>query len=377
MIEENSLVNISTDASIDEIKKISQPTIKKVLEMRKKLVNINNSLEKYIQIERGRVSSQSRWRDILTDSYTIRHDLIQDKKTKEEIGSLITQAYELTTQILVELDVIDKVTTVLTVINKKGSSYSYAQLSNIELTSQITMLDQKAASKGGGFALRIKRSGLKDQLERVKKQQIYEALQTHFQTFIEPFIKWEQSPTTSWKPNKGVMGEAFQRHLEQKHENNINYTNDLNDLGSYGERWQLYIQSSGSDPYFTGPDTNSAQVKNINASIISNLNTVVETIKAILTILDENGVLKMDFDKLKNLLKQSEATKTVNYQVLEGIIQTAPDEVQDIIQDLIQKNQGNLNISFKRSASAKMEKIKIHSYVEFKDWQLSLKVDSK
>jgi len=27
------------------------------------------------------------------------------------------------------------------------------------------------------------------------------------------------------------------------------------DLGSVGSRWVLYKMSSGSDPYYTGPDT--------------------------------------------------------------------------------------------------------------------------
>jgi hypothetical protein len=42
--------------------------------------------------------------------------------------------------------------------------------------------------------------------------------------------------------------------------------------------------SSGREPYYTGPDTALAQVKNANASIISNADTVLNTLQTVLTL---------------------------------------------------------------------------------------------
>jgi hypothetical protein len=58
--------------------------------------------------------------------------------------------------------------------------------------------------------------------------------------------------------NHGVVREAFELHLENLHnslEDSENYQFKNCRMESVGKRWILYRYASGSDPYFTGPDT--------------------------------------------------------------------------------------------------------------------------
>lgn len=66
----------------------------------------------------------------------------------------------------------------------------------------------------------------------------------------------------------------------------FNKNNIGNDLESKGARWQMYRLSSGNAAYYTGPDTLYAQVKNANASLIDNVNTVLNTMDALIQLFD-------------------------------------------------------------------------------------------
>jgi hypothetical protein len=63
--------------------------------------------------------------------------------------------------------------------------------------------------------------------------------------------------------------------------------------------------SSGNDPYYTGPDTANAQVKNANASIISNADTVLNTIEAVLKLTQAKTTSMEEAQRLKEQYAQS------------------------------------------------------------------------
>jgi len=89
----------------------------------------------------------------------------------------------------------------------------------------------------------------------------------HYNSFTSLYTAWFSEPTQrlgyrKHKFNSGYASESFMRHWEEANDPSYiieatiepNWNNDGH-FGSVGHRWQLYKQSMGREPFYTGADT--------------------------------------------------------------------------------------------------------------------------
>ena len=373
------LQNAIWDVLKDDVKD-TQLTLKHA---RNALIKIKEQVQDYkkqIDIENHR----TRWSQILSQNssyqpYTIDWSLVNQSNTitEERIGQILGDAYIITTQMLSKLGVINEVSTTITFITGENlKDLKYMRANDIQLKTQMFKLDQNNKGSIEQKRLIFNTEKINTIKEKIKKQEIQQKFQDHFTKFIQPFVNYAENTKTGWKPNRGVLGQAFERHLESKHSRNMDFKNNKSDLGSVGRRWILYLQSSGSDPYFTGPDTKYAQVKNINASIISSMSTVLETLEALIKITNEEGNLLKSKKEIKTLLKQSGIIKSINQKTLQAMYDTAEGQVEEIIEKLI-ANASKYGITM--TFNYKDDKGKDHSQVfrSYKEISHYIKMEAK
>ena len=249
--------------------------------------------------------------------------IIKDDK-KDLITQQILDAYYLTSEILQQLNLINNVDYVFTYIDDNGN---YQRLGNIHLTINDVRLEA-ASSKRGYYSLRLKQSSLlaKQKTEEEKRKDII--INRHFQKFAEPFYEHEKKG--SWRVNKGVLAETFERHWENLNHSfeNLNIPSGDTDIESVGKRWLMYRQSSGNAAYYTGPDTMYAQVKNANASFVDNLNTVLNTMEAVLAITDPTKEIPNLAESLKKAFQASPDKQSMNKKIWDALSDTVRAEIQ-------------------------------------------------
>ena len=339
---EDQLSEELQNAIWDVLKDDVQDTVLTLKHARMALVKIKQQVQQYkkkIDVK----THKTRWSSILSQSdsyqpYTINWDLVRQDNIEERVGQLLGDAYIITTDMLSKLNIIDEVSTVITFITGDDlKNLTYLRANNIQLNTQMFKLDQNNKESIEQKRLVFNRQKINIFKQQLKKQAIQKDFQNHFKNFIQPFVNYAAVAKTGWKPNRGVLGQAFERHLERKHSKNLDFKNNKSDYGSVGKRWLLYLESSGSDPYFTGPDTKYSQVKNINASIISNMNTILETVEAIIKITNIEGDLLKPKEQLQALLKQSGIVKSISQKTLQAMYDTASGEVEEIIEKLVAK----------------------------------------
>lgn len=354
----NSIYSEILTENVSQIDQTKEETKENVSGLLKELQEIRDYLRNqklYIQNISNNRQNTTRWKDILDNqTYTIDYKKIQqEKKLEEDFIEKLLRAYELSTLILSKLELIHSVSTVVTCIDE---DYSYFRLPNFNFKTEYVFLNRQASNKSGGrdvFGLRLDQKAItKDIIDKQKERtQAQIALSNHFTSFIAPFTEYEihARNTTGWKPNKGVLGETFERHLENSSHNDIQslLDNSIQHFGSYGERWVLYKKSSGSDPFFTGPDTQLSQVKNANASIISNIETLINTIEGILKIVNQDGTLKQTKEELSKVFNQAETHFNMGSQIYEDLLASAPERVGEILKSILNTGQTKITLTTK------------------------------
>lgn len=244
------------------------------------------------------------------------YGLMKSTKENREIAKHhLLILYKVTGQILSSLNLIDEIKTTVTYIDDDGNYY---RMGDFEI-------EDKDVSLSGG-ALKMSEAAIRK--EALKRQQeskdAFDKINQHFKAFSRPYYQWERKTKTGWTVNRGVAAEAFERHWEEMGhslEKTENFSN--RDFGSVGHRWVLYLLSSGSDAYYTGPDTLFSQVKNYNATIIHNLDTVLNAVDFIRKILNREIDVGEQKQQIKNALSQSEQTNIISQKVWEAASKTA------------------------------------------------------
>lgn len=242
---------------------------------------------------------------------------INDQTNTKQLTEDIFEAYHLTSIILQQLGLISEVKYTFTFIDNNGNFY---RLGDADL--ELSDIKLEAASRGRGYSIRLKESAIKAKIYENTLNKTNEIINQHFQKFAEPFYKYEASNKKNWKINKGVLAEAFERHwenLQHDIQNPGQIQNTSKDLGTIGARWWLYRQSSGSDPYFTGPDTMFSQVKNANASLIDNINTVLNTTVAVLKIVEDANNIPNITEKIKQAFLISPERPKIATAIWDGL----------------------------------------------------------
>lgn len=272
--------------------------------------------------------------------------IIQEETDKDKVVNQLLEGYHLTSIILQELNIIRKVDYTITYIDSKGV---FHRLGNVEVTPDMVRLE--AASKGRGYSLRLQQSVIKAKMDAAKiDSNAEDILNKHFQLYAKPFFDYDAHNKTGWHVNKGVVAEAFERHWEKlQHSMDRPEQIQPTDIESIGARWWIYRMSSGSDPYFTGPDTLFAQVKNANASLIDNLNTVINTIDAILLLVDATNNVSELLMKAKKAFQANPQKMNISRKIWDGLEEDLRQEILASVGATGTKQKGN-NIMFEFSS---------------------------
>lgn len=274
-------------------------------------------------IEKGK-NNRIKWSQLMDNSYSI---INIQKGQQEHLTEAIVNTYKGILNILTEIKIIDKVSFSISYIS---DNYQYARLDG-DLSLKNFSLQRTAESKGAKYAIRINQASLKEKIEEAKRNENFQKLNSHFQNYIQMFRDYEaqQINGTRWKINKGVLAETFERHLENQGEAQL--FNDM-DFESKGRRWIMYRQSSGSDPFWTGPDTKYAQVKTTKASLISNIDTVVNALYGMIQMMKHPD--KLNEEILNNIFKQKNVENEISSMAWDALDDAARTALKEELSDL-------------------------------------------
>lgn len=241
-----------------------------------------------------------------------------------KIGPLIYEAYQLTSKILQDLKIIPPVNYTFTFYGKQG--FGRADTLSINPETDLTYEIHRNT-----LIIRLKESEIKHKILSNQQNSNTAWVSEHYEKFIEP-LKYAESKGR-FKLNWGVASEAFERHWEElSHQVE---SPKLDDFGGIGRIWYLYRISSGNDPYYTGPDTALSQVKNANASIISNADTVLNTIQAVLTLIHAKTDSPQEAQRLKEQYSLSFKQKSSQVNTISRDIWDSMEE--DVQQELLKE----------------------------------------
>ena len=151
----------------------------------------------------------------------------------------------------------------------------------------------------------------------------YDVVSNHYKDFKKTLS--DQTDGAS-NVNEGYIVEAFERHWED-------YGHQLeplkiNDNGSKYEPIVYWILSKNNTPFYSGPDTLYSQVKNKNASLVSNINTVLNAAKAIQEVINNPNLFEnfqKAFEPKKQQVKKfskdfwGNLTETMQQQIKEAL----------------------------------------------------------
>lgn len=355
-----------TDNIKDAIKQNAEINGKKDLEKiqntYKRLQEIKKLLQEYYIRRKGQ--NKTKWKNVITDTYRINWKRVQlNEKNQKDFIQLILEAYNLITIFLSEIDQIHSINTVVAFIDNNN----YFRIDNMKLLIDYVKLDKKSSKRGGGFSIRLNQQALKAEKEKQMEVDTQEKLSQHFNDFLQPFIEYQKHNNTGWKMNRGVAAQAFERHLEQVSHLNDDYSST--DFGSIGDRWQLYLQSKGSDPFFTGPDTILSQVKTSKASLVSDPRTVLYALNGVLQIFEESGIIRPNIDSeiVEKIFKQATNIRaTMRQDVFRELQEQCPEVIQSILKSIVQQQGGKITLTTKTGKKTSRKTYNINT----ENWKL-------
>lgn len=266
-----------------------------------RLKQIRKELEDTKLLINRRISKASQLYNILGRSNSGGLSLVVNRQNDySKISKLILEAYHLTVNILSNVGLISKVNYVVTYQTDK----EFYRFADFPIDANAMTYEIRGENKNKQrLVLRMNESYVKS---KIKKDDNANWISEHYRQFIQPFKEAEEKSSNrrkyKFKMNAGVAAEAFERHWENlQHQLDHPSPNfNLEVKNPVGYAWILYKQSSGNAPYYTGPDTLYSQVKNSNASIISNVDTVLNTMEAVIQMGEEN----IDTNEIESVKEQ-------------------------------------------------------------------------
>lgn len=308
--ETKSILNqIWNNVSNGEFQSTSDKALEPIINNLQRLSIIYKS----IQNVEGLISNQQRSLSKLQFLNIENLSVFNYEKVTDDIAKKIYEAYFLTEQILYQLNLIDKVNYVISYNSVGGNVYYRSE--GQEMLEFGTTVKYQLVNGVGRLKLQSQTIA-----KKFKKQDVIPELQKHYQDFIAPLKKAKH-----FYP--GYATEAFERHWEEMR-HSIEHLEKLNKnefSGKKNERrvWRLYIESMGRDAYYTGPDTALSQVKRHNASLISDINTVLRVMETILSITGaKGGQMKWSTKlskELKSIFSPAKGKPTLTQKQLEAL----------------------------------------------------------
>lgn len=307
--------------SIDELKSIVSKISVEIEKIRR--VNVTSLVRHDRQ---DRAQRLLKYLDQVNKS-TYNKEIMQDNQNCKIIIESITRLYFLTEEFFALRGVINRPRFMMTATDDMAKMYFRKDFEPelLDNSSEYLRIERVASKRGGSFGLRFMGDTVMAQMKRTiasneKEAQTARQLYEHYQSFTASYRAW------GGKVNEGVMREAFELHLEKMHAS-LNQDGSFNpscDMESEGRRWVMYRHASGSDPYFTGPDTALSQVKAENASLVSNIDTVLNTAEFIV----QHG-LTISTENLKTALKtkSGDEIKDFSSKIWKHLDKSVQDEI--------------------------------------------------
>lgn len=304
---------------------------KMVLQYVARLEQIKIEINNECVLQKKIISKRSQLHHVLgagtQSGLTLNYQNVKDNMViANKIGPLIYEGYMLTSKILQELGIINPVNYTFTYNGPSG--YMRAQNLLIDPQKDLTYEVHR-----GALIIRLKEANIKNKILENQASHNTAWVAKHYKEFMKPLQQAESKG--KFKINQGVASEAFERHWEE-YQHQIENSR-LDNFGGSGRIWYLYRISSGNDPYYTGPDTAVSQVKNANASIISNADTVLNTIQAVLKLIYTKTNSMEEAMNLKNQYSQAFRQKSAETQ---KISKTIWDSVDNETREMIKQAFG-------------------------------------
>lgn len=310
------------------------------------LKDIKRELKTRNLLAKKEISRSSQLATLLgKDGWSFQTQQIQNISNQTIIVQKILEAYHLTSKILFQLGLNPRIKYVVTYQEEVGGKIDFYRLEDFEFTSNEVLPEiRKKDTAQAYLKLRVKSSAIKKQLAEQNAQVV--ALKEHFNDFIQPFKEAEISSSKrrkyKFKMQAGYAAEAFERHLEEiKHQlpngKNPSYPPYSSEItkNPIGHAWFLYWQSMGNAPYYTGPDTLQSQIKNDNASLIDNVNTVLNTLEVLIQMVDmeisPEAVESVKAQYKKAFSVQNPKTNKISEKILKNIDANIRKQLQDEI----------------------------------------------
>lgn len=260
-------------------------------------------------------------------------ELKQDTRKQQIVIDSITKLYFLTEEFFVLKGAISKPKFTMTYSDSQSGMY-YRQ--EFEIGVGDLKVNEDSHQK---IQLRFQTQSVLEKMKAVIKdneieQENAKKLYKHFMTFTEPYQEYKRAGNYS---GRGIWREAFELHLENLHKSYVYGTekefNPNCQMESVAHRWVLYKYASGNDPYFTGPDTALSQVKAENASLITDIDTVLNAAAYIVKWGEE-----VSTTDLSQMLKTKGANEINTFA--KNIWETLSKEIQDEIVAIMGSNLG-------------------------------------
>lgn len=279
---------------IDKLyKELSKEISEEVLEEKKKQIKTN--IEKLKTIKNFLVQQKVLKQSTIGKSSSLSKFLNQYKRgikldLNEQINDTewlliaqkIGEAYEITSTLLSDLNFHNPVSMTLYYQDKE---YGIQRIENFKLTPEMISYEfrGKTSQKNQYMRLKLNETIVRQEIHKLAqtRQKYQQNISNHYEAFKKLLVPKRGS---KWQPNQGIVAEAFERHWEKIHAQTEEF---INDILTRKEVWALYILSSDNAPYYSGADTDNAQVKALNASLISNVNTVLNTMESLILLFEQ------------------------------------------------------------------------------------------
>lgn len=344
---------------IDDMAKDLKQNIdrKKKIDKVKNLVKAIHDNYQILQKAKGQIELETKdsaraLSNILQKQVKIKINSSDTKILDETITEASLNLYQLTGQFLQETGLNDTYD-VIVGLYYKGKYYQIPgekALTKETIRGEIrnNSLEAQQEGKKAYAALRFNTQKLAEQFAKDKYYD--EKISEHFKAFrsmfkgknrmqsIDTFNKNKTDRKERFVANEGVIVEAFQRHWYNQH-NSLNSPigtpeNKAGNDPTYKEAWALYAISSGNDPYYWGGEGAGlkAQIKAKNASIISNINTVLSTAQIILQMVTANPQ-EISLEDYKKYFESKSAMPQKLNPKIEEILGNMSNEVLEMVQD--------------------------------------------
>lgn len=244
-----------------------------------------------------------------------------DKVRNTIIIQKLLQSYNLIDEIAAALKLINIAPQLnLYYTNSKGQVHRIANLTAVvnKMEDYIVM-----ETRSRGTRLKFDQQKLINFLEQKenRNEDLDQDVTEHYNHFLQIFA---QS-----KVNQGIVIEAFERHWNLAKHLSTSPTENITKT----EAWYLYGLSKGNDAFYTGGDTEDAQIKALNASIISNINTILNAMESLLGLL-KSSTSKQNAQETIALYKQA-----FKQQEKDALAYLENDIIKDLDNEILERLQ--------------------------------------